>query len=185
MLLAGPILVLGAAGFVGANLFLRMLRERADVYAVVRRLPAWRLNEVPSENLMEVDLNSPAEVSRMIGAINPATIMDCAAYGAYSFETDARLIYQTNFQALITLVEAARRWTAEGHHPCRQFLGIRAQLRGAAGDRPTRPQQPLCRLEGRRGAVHCLRRPDAERPDRQPSALLGLRSARGHLAPDA
>ena len=109
MLLAGPILVLGAAGFVGANLFLRILRERTDVYAVVRRLPAWRLNEVPSENLMEVDLNNPAEVSRMIGAINPATIMHCAAYGAYSFETDARLIYQTNFQALITLVEAARR----------------------------------------------------------------------------
>ena len=46
MLLAGPILVLGAAGFVGANLFLRILRERTDVYAVVRRLPAWRLNEV-------------------------------------------------------------------------------------------------------------------------------------------
>jgi dolichol-phosphate mannosyltransferase len=139
MLLAGPILVLGAAGFVGANLFLRILRQRTDVYAVVRRLPAWRLNEVPSENLVEVDLNNPAEVSRMISAINPGTIMHCAAYGAYSFETDTRLIYQTNFQALITLVEAARR------APLKAFIhaGSSSEYgRNSASPRETDPLVP-------------------------------------------
>jgi nucleoside-diphosphate-sugar epimerase/glycosyltransferase involved in cell wall biosynthesis len=108
-LLAGPVLVLGAGGFVGANLFLRILRARPDVVGVVRRLPAWRLAEVPTENLAEVDLNNPAEVRQMIDAFRPATILHCAAYGAYSFETDSDLIYQTNFSALRVLIDAARR----------------------------------------------------------------------------
>jgi nucleoside-diphosphate-sugar epimerase/glycosyltransferase involved in cell wall biosynthesis len=33
----------------------------------------------------------------MLEHIKPRTIFDCVAYGAYSFETDAQLIYQTNF----------------------------------------------------------------------------------------
>ena len=43
--LQGPILVLGASGFVGANLMNRIRAVRKDVTGTARRLPAWRLME--------------------------------------------------------------------------------------------------------------------------------------------
>jgi dolichol-phosphate mannosyltransferase len=101
--LKGPILVLGGGGFVGANLVHRLLQTRNDVTAVVRRLPAWRLAELDRRHLLEVDLTSTAEMRQMIEAVRPRTIFDCLAYGAYSFETDADLIYRTNFTSLVTL----------------------------------------------------------------------------------
>ena len=102
--LKGPILVLGGGGFVGANLVHRLLRTRGDVTAVVRRLPAWRLAGLDRRHLLEVDLTSAAELRQMVDAIRPRTVFNCAAYGAYSFETDTDLIYRTNFTALVTLV---------------------------------------------------------------------------------
>ncbi len=41
--LQGPILVLGASGFVGAALLRMLLNVRDDVYGTASRLPAWRL----------------------------------------------------------------------------------------------------------------------------------------------
>jgi polyisoprenyl-phosphate glycosyltransferase len=100
----GPVLVLGGGGFVGANLVRRLLRGRCDVIAVVRRLPAWRLAGLDS-HVLEVDLTDYAELRAMVKAVQPRTVFDCSAYGAYSFETDSALIYRTNFDALVALVE--------------------------------------------------------------------------------
>jgi polyisoprenyl-phosphate glycosyltransferase len=100
----GPILVLGAGGFIGANLVQRLLRARGDVVAVVHTLPAWRLAGLDSYAL-EVDLTNLAELRRMVETVRPRTVLDCSAYGAYSFETDAERIYRTNFNALVALVE--------------------------------------------------------------------------------
>jgi polyisoprenyl-phosphate glycosyltransferase len=103
--LRGPILVLGAGGFVGANLLRMLLKHRDDVYGVVRVLPAWRLEGVDRKNIFEIDLTDLAATRNMIGKLNPATLFDCVAYGAYSFETDHDVIYRTNFMALVQLVE--------------------------------------------------------------------------------
>ena len=40
----GPILVLGASGFVGANLMRALIAERSDVYGTTTHKPAWRLD---------------------------------------------------------------------------------------------------------------------------------------------
>ena len=103
--LKGPVLVLGGGGFVGANLVQRLLRARSDVIAVVRSLPAWRLAGLDSSHLLEVDLTSVAEMRQMVEAVRPRTVLDCSAYGAYSFETDLEVIYRTNFNSLVALVE--------------------------------------------------------------------------------
>src|SRR5271170_2054903 len=103
--LRGPILVLGAGGFVGANLLRRLLKYRQDVFGVVRSLPAWRLDGIDRRHILEADLIDLAATRNLVGNVHPSTIFDCIAYGAYSFETDQELIYRTNFTALVQLIE--------------------------------------------------------------------------------
>jgi dolichol-phosphate mannosyltransferase len=95
--LQGPILVLGGSGFVGARLTHMLLQHRDDVYATATQLPTWRLEGVPAANLRQVDLLVEANLDRLLDDVRPRTLFDCIAYGAYSFETDAQLIYRTNF----------------------------------------------------------------------------------------
>jgi polyisoprenyl-phosphate glycosyltransferase len=103
--LRGPILVLGAGGFVGANLLRRLLKYREDVFGVVRTLPAWRLDGIDRRHILEADLIDLAATRNLVANVRPSTIFDCVAYGAYSFETDQELIYRTNFTALVQLME--------------------------------------------------------------------------------
>lgn len=101
--LHGPILVTGSAGFVGANLFARILAQRADVFAVVQTARNWRLDGVPDTNIVVANVNDAAALKHLVDQIDPRTVFDCVAYGAYSFEQDPRLIYETNFQSIVSL----------------------------------------------------------------------------------
>lgn len=103
--LQGPIIVLGAGGFVGSNLFLALTKERNDVFAVVHHQPAWRLHGAQADRIIQVDLTNSSSVQHLVETVDPKTIFDCVAYGAYSFEEDARLIHRTNFTALVDLIE--------------------------------------------------------------------------------
>lgn len=102
--LKGPVIVTGASGFVGANLFKILIAHRKDVFAVVRREKGWRLAEIDDEFVVAVDLNDSAATKNLIDSLSPKTIFDCVSYGAYSFEEDPALIYKTNFQSLVDLV---------------------------------------------------------------------------------
>jgi len=95
--LQGPILVLGASGFIGANLLRILLEQRADVYGTATRLPAWRLESLPRKHVLVTDLLIDSNLDALLEGVKPRTIFDCIAYGAYSFETDRELIYRTNF----------------------------------------------------------------------------------------
>ena len=103
--LRGPIVVLGAGGFVGANLLRQLLKYREDVFGVVRSLPAWRLEGIDRRHILEADLIDLAAARNLVTNVRPRTIFNCVAYGAYSFETDFDLIYRTNFNSLVQLVE--------------------------------------------------------------------------------
>jgi dolichol-phosphate mannosyltransferase len=109
--LQGPILVIGASGFVGANLFRALLAVRSDVYGTASRAPAWRLAGLPDANVKVVDLLVESNLDALLDEVRPQTVFNCIAYGGYSFETDARLIYQTNFHftaRLVARLEARR-----------------------------------------------------------------------------
>ena len=102
--LRGPIIVTGASGFVGANLFKMLLAHRQDVFACVRQEKGWRLSGINNEKIIVVDLNDSAASKNLINSIDPKTVFDCASYGAYSFEEDPSLIYKTNFQSKVDFV---------------------------------------------------------------------------------
>jgi dolichol-phosphate mannosyltransferase len=101
--LKGPILVTGAAGFVGANLFRRIFEQRQDVYAVVQTVRNWRLEGIPDTHIVGANVNDHAALKHLVDQVAPQTVFDCVAYGAYSFERDPSLIYETNFQSIVTL----------------------------------------------------------------------------------
>ncbi|MBI3481186.1 MAG: NAD-dependent epimerase/dehydratase family protein [Nitrosomonadales bacterium] len=124
--LSGPVLVTGASGFVGANLFKMLAAVRGDVYAVVQRDKGWRLAEVHDKHVISVDLNDFAATQNLVNSVGPQTVFDCVAYGAYSFEEDANLIYQTNFQAIVNLVGllAAKPFAAYVHAGSSSEYGI-------------------------------------------------------------
>ena len=63
--LKGPILVTGAAGFLGANLFNILCQNRDDVYAVVRRDKGWRLANARDDHIIAVDLNDPIQIKNV------------------------------------------------------------------------------------------------------------------------
>jgi len=102
--LQGPILVLGASGFVGANLLRLLLAYRDDVVGTIFHTPAWRLAGVPDKNVVVADLLVDANLDDILHKTAPRTVFNCVAYGAYSFESDGELIYETNFNLTARLL---------------------------------------------------------------------------------
>ena len=81
--LQGPILVLGASGFIGANLYHTIAAFRSDVFAVVHLEKSWRLETVDDDRIIAVDLTDIAATKNLVETIRPQTVLDCVAYGAY------------------------------------------------------------------------------------------------------
>lgn len=103
--LQGPILVLGASGFIGANLLRLLLKHRNDVFGTASRLPAWRLEGVADKHVLLSDLLAPANLGLLLDLTHPLTVFDCVSYGAYSFQSDTDLIYRTNVNLTVLLLE--------------------------------------------------------------------------------
>ena len=126
--LQGPILVLGASGFIGANLLKTLLNHRADVVGTASSLPSWRLEGVPEINVRALDLLVDSNLDALLDSVKPRTVFNCVAYGAYSFEADSDLIYETNFNLTARLLArlGARQIAAYVHAGSSSEYGNRA-----------------------------------------------------------
>ena len=102
--LQGPILVLGASGFIGASLLKAILRHRDDVYGTARQFGSWRLENVPDQHVIVGDLLVDANLDELLAKVKPRVVFNCVAYGGYSFETDRQLIFETNFNLTARLL---------------------------------------------------------------------------------
>lgn len=107
--LQGPILVLGASGFIGANVLRTLLRHRQDVFGTSSNPGAWRLEGLGPEHVFAGDLLVEYNLTKLLDTVRPRTVFNCVAYGAYSFETDSSLIYRTNVDFTARLVEELRK----------------------------------------------------------------------------
>lgn len=103
--LQGPILVIGASGFVGANILRSILAERDDVVGTIFSGDSWRLEGVPAKNQQFMNLQDPISVRSVLDRVQPKTIFDCSSFGAYSFEQEYERIHATNYLSFIRLME--------------------------------------------------------------------------------
>ncbi|MBD2704584.1 NAD-dependent epimerase/dehydratase family protein [Spirosoma sp. BT702] len=106
--LNGPIVVFGASGFIGANLYEQLFRVRKDVYALTHdATKAWRLKllDVPAENIVHCDILSNTSVHDVFSRLKPRTIFNLAAYGAYSKQKNVGLTYETNVLGTVNILE--------------------------------------------------------------------------------
>lgn len=93
----GPILVLGANGFIGWNFFQILARARPDVFGLARR-PNWRTDTAPELHSRLSFENQGDSFTLTVQRINPVLILDLAAYGAYPDQQDSRQIVRTNYE---------------------------------------------------------------------------------------
>lgn len=103
--LQGPILIIGASGFIGANLLRRCLESREDVIGTIFSGDSWRLNEIPAANIAFLNLQDPVSVLSVFHRVRPKTVFDCSSFGAYSFEKDFNRIHSTNYLSFIRVME--------------------------------------------------------------------------------
>lgn len=113
--LPGPILVIGASGFLGANLFRTLREQRRDVFGTTHAHAPWRLEGVSRENLLHLDLLLPTSLQDAMETIAPAVVFNCSSYGAYSFEADADRIHRTNYLSTISLLESCERMQVKAY----------------------------------------------------------------------
>jgi len=105
----GTILVAGACGFIGAYLCRYFASRGASVLAVDGPSGIdWRIRDVAGVRRVKLDLTSWPDVKAVLAREQPSVVINCAAYGAYSSQTDAERIYRVNLHAVRHLLEASR-----------------------------------------------------------------------------
>jgi len=106
--MAGPILIVGAGGFIGANAYRQIAKHRKDIFVGVRREKNWRLPKISKSKMLLLDSEpeqNAHKISELLKRHKIRTIWYFAAYGAYSSQENLADIYDTNFKALYHLLD--------------------------------------------------------------------------------
>jgi polyisoprenyl-phosphate glycosyltransferase len=93
--LQGPILILGAGGFIGSAIFRTLLTQRNDIMGTVHNGSIKRLEG--ANNWIDIDVVKSVEYLLAPEYSKFGTVINCVAYGSHPNETDPSKIYATNF----------------------------------------------------------------------------------------
>lgn len=105
--LAGPILIFGASGFIGTNLFLTLSQCRDDIFGCSRNAKnGWRCARDKQRSLIDVDLTEYKKLSDLILEIEPGTVFNLSSYGGHSHQTDIDKIHRVNYTGTLNLIRA-------------------------------------------------------------------------------
>jgi nucleoside-diphosphate-sugar epimerase len=106
---ARKVLLTGAAGFIGAVLARRLLRDGHEVHVVLKSSSRkGRLEPISGDlQVHELDLREENSVRATVMEVKPQVIYHLAAHGAYPTQTDPDGIIQTNFLGTWNLLKAS------------------------------------------------------------------------------
>jgi len=154
--LEGPIVIFGAGGFIGTNLFRAVLQHRKDVFAVTSKpfIP-WRLDDINPKHILHCNIIKKNQVEEIFKEHRFKTIFDLAAYGAYSKQADVDLIYETNFIGLLNLLEISSQFAINAfvHAGSSSEYGLNASA--PKEDEPLQPNSHYAVTKA--GAAHMIK----------------------------
>ncbi len=109
--LKGPIAVFGAGGFIGSNLFRAISVHREDCFAVTHQTGVpYRIHDIRPDKIVHADVTDKPSLEKIFGLHSFSTIFNLSTYGAFEFQKDPELIYQTNVLGLVNLIGVAEKF---------------------------------------------------------------------------
>ena len=94
----GSILITGATGFIGSQLF--NLLSESDVQVFGIHSGKSNLERIPprfQKNIFKINLNDKQKLAELFSTRNISIVVHAATYGSRPFETDTKQIWSTNF----------------------------------------------------------------------------------------
>lgn len=183
------VLIAGAAGFLGANLARELLRQGAEVHAVVRPSTAlWRIAAVADDLTMhQVDLEDRPALARVVDAAHPEIIVNLAVRREDGAAQDRDATLRANVLGLAHLLEA----TASLDY--RRFVHLGSSLEYGPGDAPHREDarlEPMTYYGATKAAATTLCQQAARAGDRaivvlRPFQIYGCWEKANRLIPTA
>ena len=107
-----PILITGTSGFVGSNLLRFFVSKNIKVNIILRKKSnIWRIKDIINETkIFYVDLREKEKLSKIIQKIKPKSIFHMAAYGAYSYQDQVKLIKSSILDSTMNLVNECKKF---------------------------------------------------------------------------
>jgi nucleoside-diphosphate-sugar epimerase/glycosyltransferase involved in cell wall biosynthesis len=106
--LQGPIVVFGAGGFIGANLFRTISKYRNDCYAVTHQAEIpYRLHDIPLDKILHANLSDKRSLETIFNKYAFSTIFNLSTYGAFAYQNETDKIFETNIIGLMNLMNVA------------------------------------------------------------------------------
>jgi len=99
--LEGPIVVTGANGFIGSHLLSQIQKVRDDAHGTYNLNRGWRTQAFELKKMHSTP--TLEQMNSLLEEIRPKTIFNLAAHGAYSFQSDAKRIFEINLTAVVSL----------------------------------------------------------------------------------
>jgi nucleoside-diphosphate-sugar epimerase len=106
-----PIFITGGAGFIGANLVHKFIRDGyTELHVLVEKNShLWRLQPVINHvHIHEASLTDHVCIQNLVRTIKPAHIFHLASYGGMPHQHDQKIIYDVNFYGTVNLLNACK-----------------------------------------------------------------------------
>ena len=107
-----PILITGAAGFIGSNLARYFVKRGINVNIIIKKSSnLYRLTDIINKlNVYYADIGDQKKIKTIIKKIKPKTIFHFATHGAYSDQNDLNKIKKTILDSTFNLINECKKY---------------------------------------------------------------------------